>query len=487
MLEPRSVLSRELLPASTAIYTMVALAAFESLAVAAALPDLASDLGALELLPWVITAYLLLSGIGAVVAGPLIDAVGVRRMFGLAVIVFMAGSAAAAFAPSMPVLIAARVVQGAGSGVLLAVGLAAVNLIYPPHLTGRAFAANSTVWGVMGVAGPGIAAVILSIASWPWIFLVNLPLGTIALATGWRVMPGPLDGAERPSVDYLGIGMVFAFNAMLLLAVDELGPMSAAWLLIASIVATLYLRRARRIAHPVMRMRHLIGAPFGLLAGSVALVVGGGISVHSFFTVYVRGARGAGASLTAWSVMFFVVGWTAGANLSSRLLDRMADTAVMRIGMGVATASLALVATLASSGSSLPALFAVMVTTGAGVGLATNAGLTLLRSLASDTEMGRATAAQQFYRNLGFSLGAAMGGAVMLLVAGRAPGGLDGVRQLLAGSDVGADPVLADAIGRGFATTAVAGTAVAAAAIVPFVRLRRHLAPARREADQQRS
>lgn len=466
---------------------MVALAAFESLAVAAALPDLAADLGSLELLPWVITAYLLLSGIGAVVAGPLIDAVGVRVMFRLAVVVFMAGSAAAAFAPSMPGLIAARVVQGAGSGVLLAVGLAAVNLIYPSHLVGRAFAANSSVWGIMGVAGPGIAALLLSVASWPWIFLVNLPLGTLALIVGWRVMPGPLEGAERPSIDYLGIAMVFVFNAMLLLAVDGLGPASAGWLGIAITVAALYLRRARRLEHPVMRLRHLVGAPFGLLAGSVALVVGGGISVHSFFTVYVRGARGAGASLTAWSVMFFVVGWTAGANLSSRLLDRMADTAVMRLGMSLSTASLVVVGAVAAATGPLPLLFAAMFTTGAGVGLTTNAGLTLLRELASAKEIGRATAAQQFYRNLGFSLGAAMGGAVMLLVAGRAPGGLDGVRQLLAGANVGADPVLADAIGRGFATTAAAGTAVAAAAIIPFVRLRRHLAPARREADQQRS
>ncbi|MDH3306379.1 MAG: MFS transporter [Acidimicrobiia bacterium] len=484
---PKSVLSRELLPASISVYTMVALAAFESLAVAAALPDIAAELGRVDLLPWVITGYLLLSGVGAVVAGPLVDSVGVKLMFRSAVVIFVAGSTAAAFATTMPQMIGARVVQGAGAGFLLAVGLSAVNLLYPPHLIGRAFAANSTVWGVMGVAGPGIAGLILSIASWPWIFLVNLPLGIIALAAGWKILPGPVDPEAESTIDGLGIAMVLTFNLALLLAVDGLGPWSLVWIAVATATGFLYLRRARRSQAPVLKIRHLVEAPFGILALSIAMLIGGGISVHSFFTLYIRGARGAGTSLTAWSVMFFVIGWTVGANLSSRMLDRQSDSSVIMRGFVVTIASMIGVAAVSAVGWPLPVLFAAMLATGAGVGLATNAGLTLLRSLAASEEIGRATAAHQFFRNLGFSLGAALGGAIILLVVARTVGDVEVVRDLLAGGDIAGDPEVAEAIGQGFTATAVAGTVLASLGLIPFAALRSHLAPARAAADQMRS
>jgi MFS family permease len=181
---PTSVLSRELLPASIAIYTTVALAAFEGLAVSAALPQVAADLGDVHLLPWVVTGYLLMSGVATVVAGPLVDSYGVRAVFRAAIVVFVTGAVLASFVPSMPLMVAARLIHGAGGGAIIAVGIAAVSLIYPGHLIGRAFAANATVWGVMGVAGPGIAAFMLTTLNWRWIFLVNIPLGL------WRWRPG---------------------------------------------------------------------------------------------------------------------------------------------------------------------------------------------------------------------------------------------------------------------------------------------------------
>ncbi|MDH5421129.1 MAG: MFS transporter, partial [Acidimicrobiia bacterium] len=180
--KPTSVLSPELLPASVAIFTLVGLSAFNSLGVSAALPNLAADLGNLELLPWVITIYLLMAGVATVVSGALIDTVGLRTIFRVSVVAFVVGSLIGGLTTSMPLLIAARAVQGTGGGGIIAVGLAGVNLLFPKHLVGRAFAANSTVWGVMGVAGPALAAFLLSFASWHWIFFVNVPFGLISLA-----------------------------------------------------------------------------------------------------------------------------------------------------------------------------------------------------------------------------------------------------------------------------------------------------------------
>jgi MFS family permease len=110
------------LPASIAVFASAALASFQALGIAAALPDIATDLGNVSLLPWVITAYLLTSSLATVVAGPFIDAVGVSRMFRLAVTVFAGTGFVTAFAPSMEVLVALRVLQGAGAGLILSTG-----------------------------------------------------------------------------------------------------------------------------------------------------------------------------------------------------------------------------------------------------------------------------------------------------------------------------------------------------------------------------
>ncbi|NND01470.1 MAG: MFS transporter, partial [Acidimicrobiia bacterium] len=331
---------------------------------------------------------------------------------------------------------------------------------------------------------PGLAAVLLTVASWEWIFFVNIPLGLLALGIGWRVMPGPLDEHRPPSVDALGLAMVLAFNVSVLFAVDQFGPWSAAWLAGAVFVVWLYLGHASRLEEPVMKRRHLVGAPYGLLAWSVSLLLAGGIAVQSFFTLYIRGGRSAGEGLTAWSVFFFVIGWTLGANLSSRLLDRHADTTVMSIGFATTLASLAVLFVASTAGVALWILFGLMLFTGSGIGMATNAALTLLQSITATAETGRATSAHQFYRNLGFAVGAAVGGAVMLFVVARQVGDLEAVRELLAGTEGGG--VTAGAIEDGFSASVGAALVLAAAGVAPMRSLRRRLAPDRALANEQR-
>ena len=135
------------LPVTLANLTIVAIAAFDGLALVAALPSIADDLGGVALLPWVITAYLATSAVAGITAGSIIDAVGVRRTFRAAGMWFLLASAAAAAAPNMESLVAARALQGIGGGLVISVALTAVGLAYPQRLRARAFAANSMVWG----------------------------------------------------------------------------------------------------------------------------------------------------------------------------------------------------------------------------------------------------------------------------------------------------------------------------------------------------
>ncbi|HSJ45571.1 MAG TPA: MFS transporter [Euzebyales bacterium] len=475
----RDVFAPERRAAATAILLTVALAAFEGLAVSAALPQVAADLGSVDLLPWVITAFGLTSGVATVATGALIDGIGASRVFRVAVALFTIGGVAAGLAGSMPWMIAARLVHGAGAGATIAVGLAAVGLVFPRELVGRAFALNSTVWGVMGVAAPALAAAMLTVGSWRWIFLVNLPLGLVALLAGWRALPDH-GTAQRTPPDVVGLGLVAVFTALLLIGVDALGPGSLAAGIVAVAVGWVYVRRARGRDAAVIRPRHVLDAPFGPLAWSISLLLTGAIAVASFVPLYVQGGRGAGTALTAWSVLFFTVGWTTGANAGSKLLDRVAESTVVAGSFAVAAPAAFVVAALAAVDAPLWMVFVALTVQGIGVGAATNAALTLLRAVAGDDELGRATAAHQFLRNQGITVGAALGGATILVVVARRIGDIERVRDLLAGTTDVTSAAVADAIAVGFATAALAGAAVIVAGAVPLVALRRSLAAARR-------
>lgn len=475
---PTSVLSRELLPASIAIFASAALASFQALGIAAALPDVAGDLGDVSLLPWVITAFLLTSSLATVVAGPFIDAVGVSTMFRIAVVVFATMGFAAAFAPTMGVLIALRVLQGAGAGLMLSTGTAAVSLVYPPHLVSRAFAANATVWGVMGVAGPAIAALILTVFSWEWIFYVNLPLGLAALIAGWRVLPGPYGDSEG-RFDPIGTLLIAVLTTSTLFAVDALSLESAYWIGGAVLALVIYVWHARRATYPVVRLEHIAPQPYRGLALATALILTGTFSMSSYIPLWVRAGLEASSATTAWSVLPLTVGWTVGATLSSRLADKHSESWIIVLGFLVNLPSLALAWWMISVDAPLLAAFAVFFTAGVGVGMSTNAALTLMRAVTDSSMMGRVGSAHLFARNQGFTFGAAIGGAVLLFVVTQQLGDVELVRELIGSADTTAPQGAASAVQDGFAAAVAVGLGLSALGWLASVRMRRSLSEAR--------
>ncbi len=474
---PTSVLSRELLPASIAVFSTSALASFQALGIAAALPDIATDLGNVSLLPWAITAFLLTSTLSTVVAGPFIDSLGVSRMFRIAVVVFATMGFAVAFAPNMEILVFLRVLQGVGAGLILSTGTAAVSLVYPDHLTARAFAANATVWGVMGVAGPAIAAFILTFLSWEWIFYVNLPLGLIALAAGWRVFPGPLGESTR--FDAKGSLLVAAATVATLFAVDALGLQSALWLALAAVAVFLYVRHARSVPSPVVKLEHIVPQPYSGLAVSTALLLTGTFAMSSYIPLYVRAGLEGSPGLTAWSVLPLTVGWTVGAIISSRMADRHSESWIVVVGFLVSMPALAVAWLLAATTESIGAAFLSFFAAGVGVGMATNAALTLLRAVTEPSRMGRVSAAHLFSRNQGFTFGAAIGGAVLLLIVGLQLGDVELVRELISSPEGGGPPGAAEAVRSGFAASVAVGLGLTILGFSAAVRMRRSLAEAR--------
>jgi MFS family permease len=470
MTQPRSILSRELLPASIAIYTAVAIVAFEGLAVTAALPDLTGELGDVRLLPWVITAFLLASGVTTAIAGSFIDSLGTSRVFRWATIGFALSSLAAAGATSMPMLVATRVLQGATGGAVISVGIAAVALVYPGHLTGRAFAANSNVWGILGFASPAIAAALLDVGSWRLIFLLMVPISLIALVAGWRTLPGPVEAAPL-RVDWVSVGLLVVTVGSLLGAVSNLS--AGSWLLAGLCLAsgTLLWRRMGRDGSTLLDRRFVAEYPYRHLSLVASLTLVSVMGLSAYLPVYVRGARGASTSGAAWSVLWLTIGWTVAANLAGRITDRVSERSVLRVGSLAGLPAVGAAWAAVGMSAPLPVIYVCYFLMGMSVGTVTNSALQIVRMAVSDNLAGRATSAHAFMRTIGMSVGAGLGGGVILATVAASVGDISSVRAALAGEETDLAGETVTALARGFTIAHGVSLAVMAAAVVVMSRL----------------
>lgn len=277
-----------------AIFVVTALgsfmAALDLSIVNVAFPDLAASYpeASRAALAWVITAYAIVFGSLLVTGGRTADQLGARRTFLGGITVFLAGSILCGLAPTLPVLIASRVVQGAGAALLVPSSLALLIGAFPPERRTQIVA----LWGGIGAlavaTGPSLGAVIVSAGGWRWAFFVNVPVGLIVALAGRRVLAdaGPARTGGRP--DYFGVVMVSTAMAALVLALSE-GP---AWgwadrriigaLGIALFVGIAFVLRSRRHPEPVVdlslfRERSFVvanAATFVYASGFFAMLLG---------------------------------------------------------------------------------------------------------------------------------------------------------------------------------------------------------------------
>jgi MFS family permease len=462
------------LPVTLANLTIVAIAAFDGLALVAALPAIADDLGDVALLPWVITAFLATSAVAGIVAGPIIDAVGVRRTFRVTGAWFLLSSALAAIAPTMPLLVIARALQGIGGGLVISVALAAVGLAYPGRLRARAFAANSMVWGVMGFGGPVITAGLLALGSWRMIFVVQLPITAVALAAGWRTLPSTRDRPQRIVTDVRGIVMITLLVAGSLVAVSQVG---VRWWLagltgaVAIAMGTAFWHHTGRAGSPLVERAHLTRFPLKRIHVTSGLVLVAGLAADNYLPLYMQTTRGRSESFAAFSVLFLTVGWTTAAFIVSRLLERWHESDMILTGSILMLPSLAVAGLGVALGWPIPVIFVGFFFMGASIGFVSTSGLTLLQASAGDTEMGRVNAAHQFIRTLAITYGVAVGGAILLLVVDRQIGDVEVVRDALSGEDIVATGPTLDAIRDGLAWVHVFSGVVALGCLAAAVTL----------------
>src|SRR5438309_506825 len=190
-----------------ALILVILLASLDQTIVSTALPTIVGDLGGLQHLSWVVTAYLLASTVTGPLYGKFGDLYGRKPTLQVAIVIFLVGSALCGIAQNMPELIAFRAVQGLGAGGLLTTSIAVVGDIIPPRERGRYQGLFGAVFGVSTVVGPLMGGFFVDNLSWRWIFYVNLPVGALALLVIGAVFHARATRVEH-NVDYAGAALL---------------------------------------------------------------------------------------------------------------------------------------------------------------------------------------------------------------------------------------------------------------------------------------
>ncbi len=221
-----------------------------------ALPTIAADLNASPAFSiWIVNGYQLAITISLLPLASLGEIVGYRRVYLAGLLLFTLASAFCALAHTLLLLTLARIMQGFGAAGVMSVNMALVRFTYPHALLGRGIARNALVVAVSAAIGPTLAAGILAVASWPWLFAINIPLGAVALALGWHCLPHAARATH--SFDWQSAGLSAVAFGVGIFAVDSLGhgepPLT--WLIEFGIAATagaLLIYRETHIAVPLL-------------------------------------------------------------------------------------------------------------------------------------------------------------------------------------------------------------------------------------------
>ena len=304
---------------------------------------------------WVVNAYQIATLVMLLPLASLGDLVGYRRVYLVGMAVFTVSSLGATFADSLGTLIVARTFQGLGAAGIMSVNAALVRLTFPSALLGRGMAINSMVVATSSVAGPSVAAAILSVASWPWLFAINVPLGLLVFTLGMKALPfnrvAPAAGLRFSPLD---VALNVLMFSLVFLGVDRLGvreggaPSSSAWVILLAGVAVgfVYIRRQRSLAVPLFPIDLLRIPVFALSMGtSVAAFCAQMLAYIALpfllLEVYGRSHIEAGLLITAWPLAIVAM-----APIAGRLIGRYPDGLLGGIGLGLLAVGLGLLAAL---------------------------------------------------------------------------------------------------------------------------------------------
>ncbi|WP_033424460.1 MFS transporter [Actinomadura flavalba] len=394
------------------------LAALDQTIVSTALPTIVSDLGGLNHLSWVVTAYLLAATASTPLWGKLGDQYGRKRLFQTSIVIFLAGSALCGQAGDMAQLIAFRAVQGLGGGGLMVLVVAIVGDVVPPRDRGRYQGLFGAVFGVASVCGPLLGGWFVDNLSWRWVFYINLPIGALALVAIAVVLRTP-SRRHRHRIDYLGTLLIVGWSVALVL-LTTWGGTEYAWLspqiiglgALALVLIAAWIWAERRAAEPVLPLG-LFRAPVFSVGSAISFVVGFAMfGALTFIPIYLQIVHGVTPTMSGVHLLPMMAGLLVASIGSGQLISRTGRYRIYPIvGTPLIAVALFLLSRMDETSSTLQLSlrFALL---GFGLGLVMQVIVIAVQNQVPYADLGAATSGVTFFRQIGGSFGVAVFGSV---------------------------------------------------------------------------
>lgn len=394
------------------------LGALEATIVGPAMPHIVSELHGAAHLAWVFTVYSLTSTVAIPIVGKLSDLYGRKWFYIGGIVVFVIGSALSGSAVSMSWLIVARGVQGVGGGMMMANGMAVIGDLFEPRERARYQGLMGATFALASVVGAPIGGFLTDNASWRWIFFINLPLGLAALAVLMLALPRPEQGL-RHAIDWWGSSALVLGLVPLLLALNW-GGSEYGWTspIILGLVAlslgalAVFVFLERRAAEPIIDIALFADRSFR--ASTLTLLFSGSGMFGSimFVPLYLQFARGASAASSAFVLLPMTLGMVSASIVTGQLIARTGRYKLYGVvGLAVATAGMFSLSQVSlTTPRALVGVFTALI--GAGVGV-TMPLFTIALQAQFPERIGEVTAAVQFFRSIGGTVGVALLGGVL--------------------------------------------------------------------------
>ncbi|MER8047393.1 MFS transporter [Streptomyces sp. NPDC094032] len=394
------------------------LAALDQTIVSTALPTIVSDLGGMEHLSWVVTAYMLASTAATPLWGKLGDQYGRKKLFQGAIVLFLIGSMLCGIAQNMPQLIGFRALQGLGGGGLMVLSMAIVGDLVPPRERGRYQGLFGAVFGTTSVLGPLLGGLFTEHLSWRWVFYINLPVGIVALFVIAAVLHIPV-GGTRHTIDYLGTFLI-ASVATCLVLVASLGGTTWAWgspqiigfAVLGAVLLVWFVYVERRAAEPVLPLKLFRIRTFSLVS-VISFIVGFAMfGAMTYLPTFLQVVQGVTPTMSGVHMLPMVLGMLLTSTASGQIVSRTGRWKVFPIaGTGVTALGLLLLHRLTEN-SSTAEMSAYFFVFGAGLGLVMQVLVLVVQNAVSYQDLGVATSGATFFRSIGASFGVAIFGTV---------------------------------------------------------------------------
>jgi EmrB/QacA subfamily drug resistance transporter len=396
------------------------LGAIDQTIVATALPAMAGELHGIEYMSWAVSAYLLTSTASTPIYGKLSDLYGRRPLFVSAIAIFLLGSIICGVAQSMGMLIGGRAIQGLGGGGLLSLSQTIMADLVPPRERGRYQAYYSTIWTVSTLGGPMLGGFLVDVASWRWVFWINLPIAIAGLLIcNAQLKRLPIRGGPK-RIDYLGAALLVPAIVALLL-ITTWGGNEFAWTspqilglaALALVLIALLIAQELRADDPLLPLRlfrnnvFVIGNSLGFLMGASA------VGATIFLPLFMQVVIGATASNSGLLITPLMIGITIGALSTGRFIRWTGHYKVIPI-VSLSLAALSFIGFIDVTRAT-PVIYSVAVMTAMGMGLGP-AGPMVSISVQNAVEirdLGTATSLTSFFRSMGGSFGVAIMGAIL--------------------------------------------------------------------------